>query len=455
MARGVPLVYSDQPPSIGPWLLYSQSIESSWPLDRCLAIAHSPESWRFFEGSTDIESTDNIDGLVTVFPERVAGYELSYDLPFDIIANAFYFLCSWSERFKRNKVRTRSMYTDSIFVKFDVPQDIVDQYLDRLIRLLQKLCDRLEIAKWNSFDWPQGTTHALILSHDVDFVPAGLIDILKQGTKSILRHLIRQRDPVDAFYAANGLLNAFIHKRDPYGCLPEIIKREKEFGVNASFQVAVGHRHVNDVNYFIENDQTRDYLKCIVNADFDLCLHGSYRSTENPSWYKEEAALLAKRLCKPLGSRQHFLSFDYDSLFSAQEQAGIEYDMSMGYPDATGPRAGFSYPYFPYCLKLDRPYKVLQFSLFLMDVTLRSYMSLKGEKAWDSIKATLDVVSNKGGCVSVVWHPIVFGGARDPGYDNLFWRMIKYTQDNGGLATDGRTINKFWRNLAKNYTSFN
>ncbi len=52
--------------------------------------------------------------------------------------------------------------------------------------------------------------------------------------------------------------------------------------------------------------------------------------------------------------------------------------MSMGFPDRIGPRAGFSYPYFPYCLDEDRPYDVVEISLFLMDVTLRSYMGLKG-----------------------------------------------------------------------------
>ena len=454
MARGIPVVYSLEPPSNDPWLLYGPSKDASWPLDRCLAIAHCPDSWRLFDGHADIETTFNIDGLVTIFPDRAADFELSSDIPFDIAANAFYFLSSWSERLRPNKRETRRMYSNSIFSRLDVPQDIVDQYLDRLMKLLYALCDRLEVRKWNSLEWPQDATHALILSHDVDFIPAGLIDIAKQGAKTVLRHVVRQRDPVDALRAATGLARALIRGRDPYGCLPEMIEREKELGVHASFQVAVAHRHPNDVNYRIENDRVRDYLRAIPDAGFDLCLHGSYRSTENPTWYLEEAALLAQRLGKPLGSRQHFLSFDYDTLFTAQEQAGIRYDMSMGFPDRTGPRAGFSYPYFPYSLKEDRPYDVLQLSLFLMDVTLRGYMGLKGVRAWEVIKSTLDDLRRKRGCVSTVWHPIVFGGARDPGYDRLFWEMVSYTRETGGLATDGRSINDFWRSHAKNYSSF-
>jgi len=454
MARGVPVVYSLQPPSSGPWLLYSPVKETSYPIERCLAIAHRPESWQFFNSNADVETINTVDGLTTVFPETTVSFASPSDIPFDIASNAFYFLCSWSERFVLNKGMTRNMYSNSIFERLSIPQDIVDQYLNRLMNLLHALYDRLEIDRLPSLKWPQGSTYALVLSHDVDFIPSGLIDIAKQGAKTIMRHLVRQRDFVDALRASLGLGVALIRKRDPYGCVPEIIAREKELGVRSSFQIAVGHRHPDDVNYRIEDDWVRDYLRAISNAGFDLCLHGSYRSTENSAWYVEEAELLAQRLGRPLGSRQHFLSFGYDALFTAQEQAGIQYDMSMGFPDRPGPRAGFSYPYFPYCLKEDRPYNVLQLSLYLMDVTLRSYLDLKGLKAWEVIKTTLDDLSSKRGCVSTVWHPIVFGAARDPGYDNLFWEMVNYTRKTNGLATDGRTINDFWRSHARNYSSF-
>jgi hypothetical protein len=278
--------------------------------------------------------------------------------------------------------------------------------------------------------------------------------VAKQGVKTLLRHLVRQRDPGDALRAAAGLSRALLRGRDPYGCVPEIVERERQLGVRSSFQVAVGRRHPNDVNYRIEDERVRDYLRVITDEGFDLCLHGSYRSTENRAWYIEEVALLSRRLGTPRGSRQHYLSFNYDALFSAQEQAGIEYDMSMGYPDRTGPRAGFSYPYFPFSLERDRPYDVVEISLFLMDVTLRSYMGLKGRRALEAVRDALDDLKSKGGCASVVWHPIVFGGARDPGYDRLFWELIDDVRRAGGLPTDGRTINDYWRERARVYSSF-
>ncbi len=76
------------------------------------------------------------------------------------------------------------------------------------------------------------------------------------------------------------------------------------------------------------------------------------------------------------------------------------------------------------------------------------------QAARDVIESGLKDLQRKRGAVSVVWHPIVFGGARDPGYDRLYWDLVERVQAMGGLATDGRTINDFWRERARSYSSF-
>jgi hypothetical protein len=454
MARGIPAAYPDEAPARGAWVLYAPGKDARYAPEHCLAIAHSPDAWRLFSGSRDAATAATVDGLAAVFPERAAGFDPGTDVSFDIVANAFYFLSSWSERVATGRAHPRGLYPDSVFARLGVPQDIVDRYLERIAAKLQGLCERAGLPPWTPPAWPDGAQFALVLSHDVDFIPAGLGDTLVQGVKSAARHLLHQRDPGDALRSLAGLARALLTGRDAYGCIPEMIARERGLGLRASYQVATARRHPHDVNYLIEDDRVRDYLRVIVDAGFDLCLHGSYRSTEDPAWYAEEVAALARRLAAPVGSRQHYLSFSYDALFAAQERSGIRFDMSMGFPDRIGPRAGFSHPYFPYCLEEDRPYDVVEISLFLMDVTLRGYMHLKGERAWQAIEATLADLREKRGCVSVVWHPIVFGGARSPGYDRLFWAMADRVRNRGGLPTDGRTIDAFWRERARRYPSF-
>jgi len=454
MALDVPVSYSAQPPTEGPWLLYAKHLEPEFDSGRCLYVPYRQSAWQSMQKNGRRHSVDTVEGVPYVLPEVVPQAGQDGDIRVDLFANAFWFLSSWAERHEARESDTRGLYSESEFKRLGIPQDVVDIYLDVLRRGLAACCERANVSEWRRPEWPNGREYAVVLSHDVDFIPANQLDIIKQGVKTLGRHLIRERSPVDAIRAGVGLSKAIVSGRDPYGCLPEMIAREKALGVQASYQVAVGHRHPVDVNYLIEDDRTREYLRVITQNDFELCLHGSYRSTENPEWYAEEVELLGNRLGRPIGSRQHFLSFDYDALFDIQEKSGIRFDMSMGFPDRIGPRSGFSFPYFPWNIEQDRPYDVLQISLFLMDVTLRSYMHLGADDAWGAISGSLDALRRKRGGVSVVWHPIVFGNARDPGYGDLFWQLVDRVTSTGGLATDGRTINDFWRRRAARYPSF-
>ena len=454
MAAGIRVAYTDRAPADGPWLFYGEAGDFASASKMCLSIVHAPEAWRLFVDAADVDVAVNVDGVPVVLPHDRIECGGARQIAFDIAANAFYFLTSWSERVRRNGIQNRRLFSTSVYARLAVPQDVVDRYLARILEGLATIGVVSQKSAGRRAPWLDQGNYAVVLSHDIDFLADGAADIAMQGVKTILRHLVRQRDPLDAIKAAAGLVRAVARGRDPYSCVHEIIEREKELGVRSSFQVAVGHRHPNDVAYRIESDRTRDYLLAIPRQGFDLCLHGSYRSSENPAWYEEEVRLLERRLATPLGSRQHFLSFQYDNLFLSQERTRIEYDMSMGYPDQVGLRAGFSFPYFPYCIEQDRPYDVLQISLVLMDVTLRGYLGLKGGAAWEVMHAQLEQLRIKGGCASIVWHPIVFGGARDPGYEDLYWQLIQHVLETGGLATDGRTINARWREHACAYPSF-
>ena len=58
--------------------------------------------------------------------------------------------------------------------------------------------------------WPSDAHFAVALSHDVDFLPSGLFDNVLQGGKTLLRHLLRQRDPADALRAGTGLVKSLL-----------------------------------------------------------------------------------------------------------------------------------------------------------------------------------------------------------------------------------------------------
>ncbi len=447
MSLRVPAVYVDAPNRDSVGILYSTTKEALDKTGNLTHVYHSPEAWKLLAGDVDVNAAGRTAGVQTVFSETGEAFDAQSDIPFDLVANAFYFLSSWSEqKAKKSDEATRALFSESAFKRLDIPQTIVDDYR-------RLLADKLNLDHDEAI-WPHGKSFGVVLSHDVDFIPSGLSEAALKGLKSVARSLLKHKAPGDAVRIAASFMASVARGNNPYRCIPYMIEREKEMGVSASYQVAVGRRHPNDVSYRIENDSVRDYLKVISDQGSDLCLHGSYRSTERTEWYVEEAELLAERLERPRGSRQHYLSFDFHNLFSAQEIAGVEYDMSVGFPDQVGFRSGFSHPYFPFNLKENRPFRVLEISLFLMDVTLRGYLKLKGEAAWEAIVDQVDGLKTRQGCGSIVWHPVLFAGARDPGFDTLYWKAVQGILDAGGLAASGSDINKHCRALAKGYTSF-
>ena len=103
----------------------------------------------------------------------------------------------------------------------------------------------------------------------------------------------------------------------------------------------------------------------------------------------------------------------------------------------------------------NRPYDVVEISLFFMDVTLRGYMSLRPAKAArDVIESGLTDLRRKarrrvGGVA-----PDRFRRRTRSGLRPVVLGTRRAGPGDGRMATDGRTINDFWRERARNYASF-
>lgn len=422
--------------------------------ERCLRIFHDADYGAFFKREAVADEPRRVQGLPILVGQAAPAFTNDRDIGFDLIANAFYFLSSWPERILDKSRGGPTHFPESVFSSLGIPQDIVDQYLALLVQRLNRLASAADRPAYQPLRWNGNKRFAVVLSHDVDFIPSTTGDVLKKGAQSLLRSVVRHQSPLDACRVSGAFLRNIDRRENPYRRIPHMIARERARNVRASYQIAVARHHPNDVNYSVDDPGVVRYLRTIQDNGFEICLHGSYLSTEIPGAYEQEAARIRECFGEVTGSRQHYLSFRQETLFRAQERAGIQFDMSLGYADQIGFRSGFSFPFFPYCFDEDRPYNVLQISLFLMDVTLRGYMGFGPDEALKRIQEQLGALARTGGCGSVVWHPILFGDARDPGYGPLFWKLIDEVEDRNGLATDGATVNAFWRGQMEGYTSF-
>jgi hypothetical protein len=101
-----------------------------------------------------------------------------------------------------------------------------------------------------------------------------------------------------------------------------------------------------------------------------------------------------------IGVRMHWLYYSRQSA-AALENAGADYDSTVGYKETVGYRAGTTQAYKP--LEVDR---LLELPMHVMDTALfyPAYMGLSQTQATQILRQLMDNLSHLGGCLTINWH---------------------------------------------------
>lgn len=213
----------------------------------------------------------------------------------------------------------------------------------------------------------------------------------------------------------------------PYLELLTITEKEEEYKARSSFQLIVAHNHQCDPRYNVFSRSINLVLRQMQKQGWEMCLHGSFLSSRITGKLAYERKRLEKALgSEILGHRQHYLNFYPVQLFDEIEKAELRYDMSVGYNDRSGPRAGTLFPYRPYNIENGRPHAFWEIPFILMDSTLASNYRFSAEMAWDHC---MNVLKDFKGCASIIWHQEQMGGLLDDGYDLLYSRLLQWASE--------------------------
>lgn len=320
------------------------------------------------------------------------------------------------------------------------PEPVVDQWLEVIIKAASAL-------GWQQC--PVNMQPSILLTHDVDYLPSPI----NRGFLRFLRSLARQA--VTRKSLKNALLNTYVYGKSfwrnlPYYNFDKIVAGEATRGASSSFQFISGRKHRHGPSYELDDPCLKNALKLLLEKDFEVCLHGSYRAGDEPLMLAEEKNALENILGhEVIGHRQHYLHLHPASFFAGIENARFQYDMSIGYNDTVGPRAGTYFPYRPYDINTAKAFSFWEFPLVLMDTTLAtSYLFQPTEALCRSKKEIQHVIDAKG-CVSIIWHQEQMGGLLDPGYDQVYWHLLdKLHGRQVHLTTGSRVLsekNSLWK----------
>jgi len=337
--------------------------------------------------------------------------------PFDPFAAAFYLVTRYEEylRFEGDRYG-RFQPEDSILTRYGMmKKPVVDIWARMLGSKLKERFPRLEFPEpyfrflpTIDIDNAWAYTHKGFLRSMGAFSKALSRGDFSEAGKRVRVLLGKEKDPYDT-----------------YDFLDETF-RGNEDKVIYFFQVGGYSRYDRNISW-----KNGSFQKLIRNnsSRYSTGVHPSYASSKKKG--KNKLASEINRLLRITGlptekSRQHYLRLRFPRTYRRLEELGIKEDYTMGYAAATGFRAGTCTPYYFYDLKRETPTNLKIIPFQVMDGTLKYYMKLKPEEAWNEIENLMTEVKMTGGVFVPVWHNETLAETAEwTGYREVFSKMIQ------------------------------
>lgn len=371
------LVYSELPPAHGVWIPAQVDAQDF--------LLGGPA----FPGA----AVHRRDGLTLLFPPVAEGREL----PGDIVAGAFYLMARIDER----RVAARDRFgrlplAESAFAHID-GLELLDPPVEGYVAALRRALRRPAPSGWHVY-----------LTHDIDRI--------SRRTAKGIGGVLRRGGPVRA---ARVLID------DPWDNLVDLLWRSGRRGLAPTVFLIGRNAHPLDGTPRRRYERLRRRMAAAVRAaGGEVGLHAAFASAEDPIELIDEMAGLRGDAGDVRGVRYHYLRFRYHETVPWLEQAGAEYDASLGFSEAPGYAAGIARPFRPYLLDEERPARLQLVPLAVMDTTLASHLRLDAAAARGAALAALAPVRAAGGAACLLWHNTYLDDERAPGYGPLWEHLL-------------------------------
>lgn len=263
---------------------------------------------------------------------------------------------------------------------------------------------------------------ALCLSHDVDRV---------YKTHQYLYNAISDRDI--------GELRGMFGTKNPYWQFERFMAIESGLGVRSSFNVLdeihLSNRPMSEWvskrgwmlyagRYDVTDRVIASTFRTLDNLGWEIGLHGSYTSSENPDRFGYEKERIESVIdTEIIGNRQHHWRLSPPETWGRLRDAGIKYDTSLG--DSTD--MDFQHGY-----DLIRPFddEFVVFPWSLMDHAVMGSAKSTDEVRVNCHRVLEDARENRSVLVAD-WHSNVLYGPEYPDYARIYEDLIEQALDMG------------------------
>ena len=350
-----------------------------------------------------------------------------HHFPFDLFGSIFFLL----SRYEEAVVATRDEHdrfpsSASVLTKFNLlERPIGNEYIELLWRNMKKL--------WPSLERKERNFHVLP-SHDID-VPSAYwrssVDVVRTSLGAIRKgKLTNGLSTLKDSYRYWKKTRDRNWEFDPNDTIDWIMDQSEQHNLKSAFYYIPEKTHRLDPGMPIDHPHVVDQWRRIASRGHEIGFHPGYDTYLSPERIKRGALQIQQQLEKlgikqeVLGGRQHFLRWKSPETAIHWDDAGLDYDSSLGFADRCGFRCGVCYEFPMYDLVNRRELRLRQRPLVVMECTVTDerYMGLgTGEKAFEHMNQLKNQCRKYNGDFTILWHNQRF---RDESDRSLYRRLL-------------------------------
>jgi len=361
----------------------------------------------------------------------------------DLLKSTFYLLTGYQEYHSGIQDQYgRFPYKESLQYKLDIAnKPVINYYFEWILQGIEQFCKINHIPFKRNSVFPHA---AFMLSHDVDRVNAYHFFEVIYKFKQLLGFAKSPYTPSTTLKITLNYLYHFLNpfsKTNPFWNFDFLRAIEKENNLSSVFFFLEKDGLHKNSRYKFRKKKIRILIRDLIEDGCEVGLHGTIQSATNLQAMRKTLRNLQKVTPRKItGVRQHYLTFTIPKTMIIQEQAGLEYDTSLGFAEHEGFRNSFCHPFKLYDFENEKMIDVWEIPLIVMDGTLFYYKNMHYEGMINSVDLLIGEIKKFKGIFTLLWHNSHFDELEFPGITDFYKKLLKHITDRKPESLSGSEI---------------
>ncbi|MDW7646081.1 MAG: polysaccharide deacetylase family protein [Desulfuromonadales bacterium] len=277
---------------------------------------------------------------------------------------------------------------------------------------IRKLADLLAAVFNQKVEFRQNRPIAVI-SHDID-IPFYYKKFFNEASMKFKSILGRKNGYTPGRFG-NAVRTCLGLCDDPYDTFSYFNHQESTRQIRSTYFLLMSREN----RWGLDLSKYSKRLRMLRDEGHELALHPGYEGFNNALLTQVERDKVRDLTgVEPVGTRSHFLRFDFIGSYRIRQEAGFLYDSTLGYAEQEGFRCGVCTPFKPFDPVTRKEIDIWEIPMTLMDGTLADYQKLTPEQGENKIRRLIENVQSLNGVIVFNWHNSFFANGTGP------WKQV-------------------------------